>query len=209
MALPIAGLQVSGGGLLHRRSHVRTNLLLCYFSHNRPLPSPNLANHPWSPPISVRHIRLLAAAKKLSSITGKFDSKNKRISTTTTNEDETEENKVIQKFGQIDTENLVIDGSIDYGFVVPDLPGEQTDLWEGPQWDGLGFFVQYLWAFGILFALIACGTAVSTYNEGASDFKDTPSYKESIQSRELFEEDDGSSLDVFESNPTQEAPALE
>ncbi|XVF12318.1 hypothetical protein REPUB_Repub08aG0106000 [Reevesia pubescens] len=70
----------------------------------------------------------------------------------------------------------------------PELPGLQPDLWEGSQWDLLGFLVQYLLAFGIVFALIACGIAVATYNEGATDFKETPAYKESIQSRELLEE---------------------
>ncbi|EOA33917.1 hypothetical protein CARUB_v10021410mg, partial [Capsella rubella] len=37
-------------------------------------------------------------------------------------------------------------------FAIKDLPGLEKDPWEGEQWDGLGFFVQYLWAFGILFA---------------------------------------------------------
>lgn len=57
--------------------------------------------------------------------------------------------------------------------------------------------------------LIACGIAVATYNEGATDFKDTTAYKESVQSRELLEEPDTSSPDVFESNPTEVAPSLE
>ena len=26
-------------------------------------------------------------------------------------------------------------------------------FWEGPQWDAFGFFVQYLWAFGIVFGV--------------------------------------------------------
>ncbi|MFX6536233.1 hypothetical protein ABTG41_18555 [Acinetobacter baumannii] len=92
---------------------------------------------------------------------------------------------------------------------MPDLPGDKTDFWEGPQWDPLGFFVQYMWAFGIVFALISSGIAVGTYNEGATDFKDTPVYKEAIQSRELLEEPDAPNSDVFESNPTEEAPSLE
>ena len=50
---------------------------------------------------------------------------------------------------------------------------------------------------------------MATYNEGATDFKDTPAYKESIQSRELLEEPEASGSDVFESNPTEEAPSLE
>ncbi|PSR86770.1 Chaperone protein like [Actinidia chinensis var. chinensis] len=69
-----------------------------------------------------------------------------------------------------------------------------------------------MWAFGIGFAvlsLVACGIAVATYNEGATDFKATPAYKESIQSRELLEEPEGSNSDVFELNPTEEAPSLE
>ncbi|KAL2934074.1 ATP-dependent DNA helicase srs2 [Bienertia sinuspersici] len=57
--------------------------------------------------------------------------------------------------------------------------------------------------------LIACGIAVATYNEGATDFRKTPAYKESIQSRDLLEGPEGSDADIFESNPTEEAPALE
>ncbi|KAJ8471066.1 hypothetical protein OPV22_025409 [Ensete ventricosum] len=92
---------------------------------------------------------------------------------------------------------------------MPVLPGEEKDLWEGPQWNALGFFVQYQWAFGIVFALIACGIAVATYNQGATDFRQTPIYKESVQSRELLEEPEASNTDVFEANPTEVAPSLE
>nr|GEU71403.1 hypothetical protein CTI12_AA376980 [Tanacetum cinerariifolium] len=95
------------------------------------------------------------------------------------------------------------------GYVLPDLPGLEKDFWEGPEWDGFGFVVEYLWAFGIVFALVSSGIAVATYNEGATDFKETPAYKESIQSRDLLEEPEASSPDVFESNPTEEAPSLE
>eukprot|EP01018_Ginkgo_biloba_P005922 Gb_25599 [translate_table: standard] len=92
-------------------------------------------------------------------------------------------------------------------FVVPKLPGEEPDFWEGPQWDTLGFIVQYLWALGIVFALIACGIAVRTYNFGATDFKETPLYKESVESQALFEETpEASDSQVFETNPTEEAP---
>lgn len=56
--------------------------------------------------------------------------------------------------------------------------------------------------------MISSGIAVATYNEGATDFKATPAYQESIQSQELLEPDDSNS-DVFESNPTEEAPSLE
>lgn len=57
--------------------------------------------------------------------------------------------------------------------------------------------------------MIACGIAVATYNEGATDFKQTTVYKESIQSRELLEQPDASDADVFEGNPTEVAPSLE
>ncbi|CAF2099469.1 unnamed protein product [Brassica napus] len=39
-----------------------------------------------------------------------------------------------------------------------DLHGLKPDPFEGSQWDGLGFFVQYLW-------LISGGIAAGTYNE--------------------------------------------
>ncbi|GJN23560.1 hypothetical protein PR202_gb11220 [Eleusine coracana subsp. coracana] len=87
----------------------------------------------------------------------------------------------------------------------PDKP----DFWEGPQWEPLGFFVQYMWAFGVVFGLVACGVAVATYNDGATDFRDTPAYKESLQSQEFPEESESSGADVFEGNPTEVAPALE
>ncbi|KAK1416831.1 hypothetical protein QVD17_25948 [Tagetes erecta] len=163
-----------------------------------PLHRPSL-----SPPSSSRpNLQIVSAAKKLSSRTGKFDSKNKRGSTSTgedepssvTTSDITNTTPEIQNFD---------------GYVLPDLPGLEPDFWEGPQWDGFGFFVEYMWAFGIVFALISSGIAVATYNEGATDFKETPAYKESIQSRDLLEEPEASSPDVFESNPTEEAPSLE
>jgi hypothetical protein len=35
---------------------------------------------------------------------------------------------------------------------MPELPEPETpDFWEGPQWEPLGFFVQYMWAFGVVF----------------------------------------------------------
>lgn len=57
--------------------------------------------------------------------------------------------------------------------------------------------------------LVACGFAVATYNEGATDFRETPSYKESVQTQEFPEESESSGSDVFEGNPTEVAPALE
>lgn len=50
---------------------------------------------------------------------------------------------------------------------------------------------------------------MATYNGGAADFKETPAYKESIQSRDLLEEPEASNSDVFDSNPTDVAPSLE
>ncbi|KAJ3672900.1 hypothetical protein LUZ60_006274 [Juncus effusus] len=92
---------------------------------------------------------------------------------------------------------------------MPVLPKDEPDFWEGPQWNAFGFFMQYMWAFGVLFAIIACGVAVATYNDGATDFRETPAYKESVQSKELLDESESSNSDVFEGNPTEVAPALE
>lgn len=157
---------------------------------------------PTSPPPSfTTRINHIVSAKKFSSRTGRFDSKNLRT-TTTTKEEEQEETR-------IESDGVgVVDGAYE-GYFLPELPGDEPDFWEGPQWDAFGFFVQYMWAFGIVFALIGCGIAVATYNEGATDFKQTPAYKESIQSRELLEEPEASSPDVFEANPTEVAPSLE
>ncbi|KAL5726183.1 hypothetical protein ACHQM5_009249 [Ranunculus cassubicifolius] len=136
----------------------------------------------------------IASAKRV-----KFDSKNKKGGISTTfKEDEIAED-----------EELDVADDIDDGYFLPELPGDKPDPFEGEQWDALGFFVQYQWAFGILFALVACGIAVATYNEGATDFKKTPVYQESIQSRELLEEPEASNSDIFEGNPTEDAPSVE
>ncbi|KAL3695826.1 hypothetical protein R1sor_009902 [Riccia sorocarpa] len=63
------------------------------------------------------------------------------------------------------------------------LEGLEPDFWEGEQWDGFGFALQYLWAFGVLVSLVACGIAVRTYNTGATDFKDTAVFKEAMDSQ--------------------------
>ncbi|GLT48915.1 hypothetical protein SLA2020_225040 [Shorea laevis] len=162
-------------------------------------------------PSSPRTLHI-TAAKKFSSRIGRFDSKNRRKALTTKEQedDQDQEQRPDDKI-----ENVAIGVNFDAsaaaadGSTLPELPGLEPDFWEGPQWDVLGFFVQYLWAFGIVFALIACGIAVATYNEGATDFKETPAYKESIQSRELLEEPEASNSNVFESNPTEVAPSLE
>ncbi|CAI9767288.1 unnamed protein product [Fraxinus pennsylvanica] len=189
------------------------NRLLCYTSTRTPYtqlplrrpflipPSPSSSHQP-----RTSSFRVSANPKKLSSSsrTGRFDSKNRR-SSVSTKEQEEEEVVEKQRMDEISVDNNTATiGAVDDGFVMPELPGEKPDFWEGPQWDVLGFVLQYLWAFGIVFALIACGIAVATYNEGATDFKDTPVYKESIQSREFLDEPD-----VFESNPTEQAPSLD
>ncbi|KAL9239344.1 hypothetical protein vseg_013678 [Gypsophila vaccaria] len=168
---------------------------------------------------AMRKASHIVAAKggKFTSRTSKFDSKNRRAGTTTKDD---EDNVVTQdKAGQRkrmiyddDDAGVVVEDAafVDDGFVVPELPGDKPSLWEGPQWDGLGFFVQYMWAFGVVFALVACGIAVATYNEGATDFRETPAYKESVQSQDdVLEEPEASGSDIFESNPTEVAPALE
>ncbi|KAI3882781.1 hypothetical protein MKX03_020781 [Papaver bracteatum] len=154
----------------------------------------------------------IATAKKISSRTGRFDSKNKKTTgggggTSTTTIEEVDE-VIERERSERDLADGVVNG-IDDGYFLPELPGDKPDPFEGAQWDGLGFFLQYQWAFGVVFALIACGVAVATYNEGATDFKQTTVYKESVQSRELLEEPETSNADVFEGNPTEEAPSLE
>ncbi|XP_058196392.1 uncharacterized protein LOC131312563 [Rhododendron vialii] len=156
-------------------------------------------------PTSRNASLITRASKKWSPRTGKLDGRTRRSSSTTIKEDEEEERRTVQN----GVEGGVDASGADDGYFLPELPGLEKDFWEGPEWDGFGFFVQYMWAFGIGFALIASGFAVATYNEGATDFKQTPAYKESIQSRDLLEEPEGSSSDVFESNPTEEAPSLE
>ncbi|XP_057804976.1 uncharacterized protein LOC131020279 [Salvia miltiorrhiza] len=157
--------------------------------------SPSWSHRPRTSPFTVS-----ATPKKNSPRSGRFDSKNRRSSPVITKDQEQ-----LEEFIQ-DTPDI---NAVDDGFVMPELPGDKPSFWEGSQWDGLGFFVQYMWAFGIVFALVACGVAVATYNEGATDFKDTPVYKESVQSRDLLDEPDAANSDVFESNPTEQAPSLE
>ncbi|KAK1263800.1 hypothetical protein QJS04_geneDACA011900 [Acorus gramineus] len=178
--------------------------------------SPHLLRpKPLSPfPPSRRSLRVSAARRGASSSSsysrkGRLENRGRKdgvpLTTTTTTTREGEEDTLEGVVGTVSEATAEAAGP-----PMPDLPGLEPDFWEGSQWDPLGFFVQYLWAFGIGFALIACGIAVATYNEGATDFKETPVYKESIQSRELLEEPDASSSeDVFEVNPTEEAPSLE
>lgn len=201
MALTIAnggggGCGSSRSGILYRNTTKH---------HFTSLPIKRHLLFPLSTRTTILHI---VSAKKFSSRTGRLDGKNRRSNTTTKDQDENQQRNDLEdnKFNSI--EGGAVAAAAD-GYVLPELPGDKPDFWEGPQWDAFGFFLQYLWAFGIVFALIACGVAVATYNEGATDFKETPAYKESIQSRELLEEPDASTSDVFESNPTEVAPSLE
>ncbi|OAY74559.1 hypothetical protein ACMD2_25423 [Ananas comosus] len=178
------------------------------------LPSSHALNHPslsFSGAGGRGGLHVARARRGLSSRTQRqrLDKQGKKgaggtPTTTTKEQDEEEEAEMVEM--EIEASGFPMELSPG---PMPQLPGEQPDFWEGPRWDALGFFVQYQWAFGIVFALIACGIAVSTYNEGATDFRDTPAYKESIQSRELLEEPESSNSDVFEGNPTEVAPSLE
>lgn len=107
----------------------------------------------WSSP-KANNLIIVSATKKLSSRTGRFDSKNRRDSVPTKEEEEeAEEVKGIDETDNID--GSASTGKVDDGFVMPKLPGEEPDFWEGPQWDGLGFFVQYMWALGGVFAVLS------------------------------------------------------
>jgi opacity protein-like surface antigen len=45
---------------------------------------------------------------------------------------------------------------------MPYLPDpKQVDFWEGSQWDLLGFFVQYMWAFGVFFSVSTSSSSSS------------------------------------------------
>ncbi|XP_038876354.1 uncharacterized protein LOC120068690 [Benincasa hispida] len=186
----------TGGGILYRSStRTPSNQFL-------------LRRNALFPPSKEARTLYVVQAKKSSFRTGRFDGKNRRSSTTTQEQEEEERNRTAEILRDSpNVENAGVAFDVDEN--LPELPGLQPDFWEGPQWDALGFFLEYLWAFGIVFALIACGIAVTTYNEGATDFKDTPAYKESVQTREILEEPEASNPDVFESNPTEVAPSLE
>ena len=116
---------------------------------------------PWndgvSPSLPHRTFTVSATPKKSSNSsprTGRFDSKNRRSGPVITKEQEQLE-EFIQGTPEI--------GAVDDGFVMPELPGDKPSFWEGSQWDGLGFFVQYMWAFGILFAVLLYFTFISRY----------------------------------------------
>ncbi|KAK9714001.1 hypothetical protein RND81_06G064600 [Saponaria officinalis] len=118
------------------------------------------SNHHPKPPTSRKQSHIVAAKGKFTSRTSKFDSKNRRGASSTTTKDNIQEDRVDQLKSRIYEDSfdkgdvgVIDDVFVDDGFVVPELPGDKPDLWEGPQWDGVGFFVQYMWAFGVVFAV--------------------------------------------------------
>ncbi|RAL41528.1 hypothetical protein DM860_010322 [Cuscuta australis] len=168
----------------------------------RPFLAPLASTSPWS---AGRSRVFVSAARKVS------QGKNRRGSLSTQEQQVREEdgNPGWDSIGPASDAPESPISAADDGFVMPELPGQEPDFWEGPQWDAFGFFIQYLWAFGVGFALIACGIAAVTYNNGATDFKETPTYKESVESSKLLGGPDVSEdSDVFESNPTEVAPSL-
>lgn len=144
MALTITnggGTGGTGEGILYRSS-ARTPSNQFLFRRNALFP----------PSKEARTLHVVQA-KKSSFRTGRFDSKNRRSSTTTKEqEEEDERNRMAEILS--DSPNV---GNASVAFDVdenlPELPGLQPDFWEGPKWDALGFFLEYLWAFGIVFAV--------------------------------------------------------
>lgn len=90
----------------------------------------------------------VVSAKKFSPRTGK----NRRGSSTTTQDQEDQR-----------PDDVVLDAGD--GYFLPELPGDKPDFWEGSQWDALGFFVQYLWAFGIVFAVMCWNPLFDCWND--------------------------------------------
>lgn len=105
-------------------------------------------------PLSSRTLHVAVSAKKFSSRSGK-----NRRSTTTTRDQELEQERDPRtaeiKRGRLENGaelSSAVD-DVDDGYFLPKLPGEEPDFWEGEQWDTLGFLVEYLWAFGIVFSV--------------------------------------------------------
>ncbi|XP_078430062.1 AT-rich interactive domain protein [Wolffia australiana] len=177
---------------------------------NSPSPLPRLSFTRGKDGEARRGTALVVCARKgISSRTRGSENRGKKEGSTSTRpkEEASEGNKDGSLSSAGDGLQLGTDGGS--SMAMPELPGLTTDFWEGSKWETFGFVVQYLWAFGIVFALIACGIAVATYNEGATDFKETTVYKESTQSQDFLEEPDLSSSDVFEVNPTEVAPSVD
>lgn len=123
-----------------------------------------LINFPYP---SRTRLHVVSAAKNNSSQTGRFDSKKRRTLVPTTTKEQTEEQSSNIDGTPPSQIEIAGDGGDRFAvntrfrgdpkdapkFLLKDLPGLESDPFEGPQWDGLGFFVQYLWAFGIVFAV--------------------------------------------------------
>ncbi|PKA52362.1 hypothetical protein AXF42_Ash010259 [Apostasia shenzhenica] len=176
-------------------------------SNSSPRPFGELGLVSWSDPRRSSHIA--HARKGLASRTRRLEKRGQDSGEATSGEDKVGK-EAYSRVSPTDFKGGDGGGELTYSTGPPPaLPGAEPDFWEGPKWNALGFFVQYMWAFGLVFGVIACGIAVATYNEGATDFKETSVYKESIQSRELLEQPEAPSDDVFEANPTEVAPSLE
>lgn len=137
MALTIANSGTNGGArVLYRSSttHPYTNL-----SSQRHVLFP----------LSPRRTLHVVSAKRFTSRTGRLDNSNNRRRSNTTTKDQ-DQDPLRQRTAEI--ENVGAD-NVDDGYFLPKLPGDEPDFWEGEQWDGLGFFVEYLWAFGFAFAV--------------------------------------------------------
>lgn len=103
--------------------------------------------------VSANPKKLSSNSNSLSSRTGKFDSKNRKtipVATEDSEEEEEEEEEWAAAEATTVDESLMVSND---GVPMPKLPAEEQDFWEGPQWDGVGFFVQYMWAFGVVFAV--------------------------------------------------------
>lgn len=98
---------------------------------------------------------MVCATKRFSPRSGRFDGKSRRGRTTTQDQD-------AQPTAEIEG-SAAADANVDDGYFLPDLPGEEPDFWEGPQWDWLGFFVEYLWAFSVVFAVITNNLSPSKF----------------------------------------------
>ena len=92
-------------------------------------------------PLSSRRNLHIVSAKKFQPRSGRFGSKKRRGSTTTEEQEQ-----------QRSAEGEDVDDDDD-DYFLPELPGDKPDFWEGEQWDWLGFLVEYLWAFGVVFAV--------------------------------------------------------
>ncbi|XP_020202471.1 uncharacterized protein LOC109788208 [Cajanus cajan] len=115
----------------------------------------------------------------------------------------------------------------DFSFNYAELPGQEPDFWEGPQWDWFGTFVKYSWIIGFpvaaSLALYGCFTfheppervklaaakkySVQNYSVQSAESVDSVE-SESVDPSEVFEEPDAYDSDVFDSNPTEVAPSL-